>query len=96
MDAWINSGKAEQVIAISALGTTVVEYSSKAAASKVKVWSPAPWKTAKPMEGLNLIQATDKLYSGKGAMILLQDPVAAAQDISLLLNYELQKKSTKR
>ena len=96
MDAWINSGKAEQVIAISALSDTVAEYSSKAAVSKVKEWSPAPWKTAKPMGGRNLIQAADKLYSGKGAMILLQDPVAVAQDISSLLNYELQKKVYER
>jgi len=51
MDAWINSGKAEQVIAVSALANTVAEYSSKAAASKVKLWSPAPWKVVKPKEG---------------------------------------------
>ncbi|EPK7282848.1 T6SS effector BTH_I2691 family protein [Citrobacter farmeri] len=89
MDAWINSGNAEQVIAISALSNTVAEYSSKAAASKVKEWSPAPWKTVKPMEGQNLIKAADKLYSGKGAMVLLQDPVAVAQDISWLANHRL-------
>lgn len=91
MDAWINSGKSEQVLAISALANTVAEYSSKAVASTAREWSPAPWKATKPQEGSNLIQAAEKLYAGKGAMILLQDPVAVAQDLSSLLNYELQR-----
>ncbi|CNE41288.1 T6SS effector BTH_I2691 family protein [Yersinia pseudotuberculosis] len=91
MDTWIKSGKADQVLPLVQLSETVAEYSSKAGSSKVKEWSTASWKTVKPLEGVNLLQAADKLYADKGAMILLQDPVAVAQDISWLANYRLNK-----
>lgn len=91
MDAWINSGKADQVIAISALTETVAEYSSGGRKSSATVWSRAPWKAATTAEGLFLKQTAEKLYPDKGAMILLQDPPAVLQDLSALIDYELQK-----
>ncbi|MTD29077.1 T6SS effector BTH_I2691 family protein [Erwinia sorbitola] len=91
MDAWIAGGQAEQTVAIAALSETVAEYSVRAARGKVKEWTQSPWKSAIPQEGIYLQQAADTLYTGKGAIILLQDPVAVAQDISWLANYRLNK-----
>ncbi len=91
MDTWIKSGQADQVLPLVQLSETVAEYSSKAGSSKVKEWSIASWKVVKPLEGVNLLQAANKLYANKGAMILLQDPAAVLQDLSTLINYELQK-----
>ena len=91
MDAWLSSGQGEQVIALSALKETVAEYSRGAESSTLAAWSPAPWKSRTLPEGIHLLQAADKLYAGKGAIILLQDPVAVAQDISWLANYRINK-----
>ncbi|MBW4200177.1 hypothetical protein JW319_02175 [Enterobacter cloacae subsp. cloacae] len=91
MDAWINSGEDDQVIAISALTETVAEYSSEGRSSSARMWSPAPWKAATTFEGHLLKKTADKLYPNKGAMIVLQDPPAVLQDLSAVIDYELQK-----
>ena len=91
MDAWVKSGKADQVIAISALTVTVAEYSSEGKNSSARMWSPAPWKAASTFEGHLLKQTADKLCANKGAMIVLQDPPAILQDLSAVIDYELQK-----
>jgi len=91
MDAWLSSGQAEQVTAIGALKETVAEHSSKASRCELKEWSHAPWKTVRPGESDHLRQAADALCAGKGAIILLQDPTAVAQDISWLANYRINK-----
>lgn len=91
MDTWIKSGKADQVLPLAQLSETVAEYSSKASSSKVKKWPTTLWKVVKPLEGANLLQAANKLYANKGAMILLQDPAAVLQGLSTLINLELQK-----
>ncbi|MBU9821823.1 hypothetical protein J1782_18155 [Rahnella sp. BCC 1045] len=96
MDGWIKSGKAEQVIAISALTETVAEYSSKGKNSNASEWSPSPWKAATLFEGVFLQQTADKLCPGKGAMIVLQDPPAVLQELSAVIDYELQKKVYKK
>ncbi|MDN2614003.1 hypothetical protein OB912_02475 [Enterobacter kobei] len=92
MDAWINSGKADQVIAISALTETVAEYSKSGKNCSARIWSPAPWKAATTYEALLIKKSADKLYPNKGAMIVLQDPPAVLQDLSAVIDYELQKK----
>ncbi len=92
LDAWIKSGQAAQVIALSALTDTVAEYSIKASAANVKEWSVAPWKSTKPKEGMNLLSAANRLFPDKGAMVFLQDPVAVAQDVSWLANSRLNRK----
>lgn len=91
MDAWVDGGKADQVIAISALMETVAEYSSEGKNSSARIWSRAPWKAASTFEGHLLRQTADKLYPNKGAMIVLQDPPAVLQDLSAVIDYELQK-----
>lgn len=91
MDAWVKNGKADQVIAISALTGTVAEYSSEGKNSSARMWSPAPWKAASTFEGHLLKQTADKLCANKGAMIVLQDPPAILQDLSAVIDYELQK-----
>lgn len=96
MDAWINSGKADQVIAISALTETVAEYSSEGKNSSARIWSPAPWKAAKTFEALLIKKSADKLYPNKGAMIVLQDPPAVLQDLSAVIDFELQKNVYKK
>lgn len=91
MDAWINGSNADQVIAISALTETVAEYSNDAENCSARIWSPIPWKAASIFEGLLLKQAADGLYPNKGAMILLQDPPAVLQELSAVIDYELQE-----
>lgn len=91
MDAWVNGGSGKQVLSISGLTGTVAEYSSKAASCSHKTWSLAPFKKARPQEGQNLIQAAEALYAGKGAILVLPDPVAVIQDISALSNYRIEK-----
>lgn len=91
MDAWIKSKRAENVVALSTLATCVAEYSPKANAATVKNWSHAPWKNLKPLEATNIISAADALYAGHGAIMVLQDPVAMAQDIAWLANYRINK-----
>ncbi|HCH0659699.1 TPA: hypothetical protein NKO55_004315 [Enterobacter asburiae] len=96
MDAWINSGKADQVIAISTLTETVAEYSSEGKNSSARIWSPAPWKAATTFEALLIKKSADKLYPNKGAMIVLQDPPAVLQDLSAVIDFELQKNVYKK
>lgn len=91
MDAWVNGGSGKQVLSISGLTGTVAEYSPKAASCSHKTWSLAPFKKARPQEGQNLIQAAEALYAGKGAILVLPDPVAVIQDISALSNYRIEK-----
>ncbi|MDR3433474.1 MAG: T6SS effector BTH_I2691 family protein, partial [Rouxiella aceris] len=91
MDAWVTSGKAEQALPISGLSDIVAEYSSKAQRSDQPQWSRAPWKTVRPGESGHLQRAAETLFTGKGAIILLQDPVAVAQDISWLANYRINQ-----
>ncbi|PJD15166.1 hypothetical protein B9Q22_04695 [Enterobacter roggenkampii] len=90
MDAWMNTGKADQVIAISALTETVAEYSQGADSSGVRHWSPSYWKRAKALDGSNLVLAAEALSPGKGGIIILSDPVAVAQELSSLVNYRLK------
>jgi len=90
MDAWLSSGRAEQAVPIAGLSDTVAEYSAKAANCKVKKWSPAPWKQANVLAGTNLRMAADSLLADKGAILLLQDPPAILQDLSALIDYDLQ------
>ncbi len=90
MNAWLNSGKAENVVSISALTETVAEYSQGADRSDIRLWSPVYWKKAKALDGANLFQAADALSPGKGGMIMLPDPVAVAQELSTLSNYRLE------
>lgn len=96
MDAWVNSGKADQTIALSSLTETVAEYSQNANRCKVKAWSIAPWKKVRVQDGINLQQAADKLYPNKGVMILLQDPPAVLQDLAAVIDDELQKNVYKK
>lgn len=96
MDAWVNSGKADQVISISALTETVAEYSSLAKNCSARIWSRAPWRSATAFEGLLLKKSADKLFPNKGAIILLQDPPAVLQDLSAIIDYELQKNVYKK
>lgn len=90
-DAWINSGKAGQTLAISSLNASVAEYSPKASSSSHKSWTLAPFKSVKPQADQNVIQAADALYAGKGAILVLPDPVAVIQDISALSNNRIEK-----
>ncbi|MDV5142742.1 T6SS effector BTH_I2691 family protein, partial [Chimaeribacter arupi] len=91
MDAWLSSGQGEQVIALSALSETVAEYSPGAGRSTLPAWSPAPWKALTAQAGIHLRQAAETLCPGKGAMMVLQDPVAVAQDIAWLANDRINK-----
>ncbi|MRT55315.1 hypothetical protein GJV11_04205 [Enterobacteriaceae bacterium RIT693] len=91
MDAWVNGGSGKQVLSISRLAGTVAEYSPKAASCSHKTWSLPPFKNARPQEGQNLIQAAEALYAGKGAILVLPDPVAVIQDISALSNNRIEK-----
>jgi hypothetical protein len=91
MDAWVNGGSGRQTLSVSGLAGTVAEYSPKAASCSHKTWSPAPFRTVKPQEGQHLIQAADALYAGKGAILVLQDPVAVIQDIAALSNHRIEK-----
>lgn len=91
MDAWVSGGSGNQTLSISRLTGTVAEYSSKAASCTHKTWSLAPFKNAGPLEGQNLIQAAETLYAGKGAILVLPDPVAVIQDISALSNYRIEQ-----
>lgn len=96
MDAWMKNGHARQAISITGLNDTVAEYSNDAAYSKVKEWSPAPWKKASPLMGTQIKLAADVLCTGKGAILLLEDPPAILQDLSAIINYELQEKIYKK
>lgn len=89
LNGWLNSGKAENVVSISALTETVAEYSQGADSCDLRLWSPVYWKKAKALDGANLFQAADALSPGKGGMIMLPDPVAVAQELSALSNYRL-------
>lgn len=91
MDAWINSGNADQVIAISALAETVAEYSSLVKNCRARIWSCTPWKAVTVLDGILLKSTAEKLYPNKGAIILLQDPPAVLQDLSAVIDYELQQ-----
>ncbi|QBM22766.1 hypothetical protein E1B03_10060 [Citrobacter arsenatis] len=91
MDAWINSGNADQVIAISALTETVAEYSSLVKNCRARIWSCTPWKAVTVLDGVLLKSTAEKLYPNKGAIILLQDPPAVLQDLSAVIDYELQQ-----
>ncbi|CAK9886289.1 MAG: hypothetical protein XXXJIFNMEKO3_02717 [Candidatus Erwinia impunctatus] len=51
-----------------------------------------PWKKVKPGEGMYLRQAAEGLLAGKGAILLLQDPPAILQELSVIIEYELQNK----
>ncbi|MIE71827.1 hypothetical protein EL06_21000 [Salmonella enterica subsp. diarizonae] len=90
MNAWLNSGKAENVAPISVLTETVAEYSRGADNCGVRHWSPSYWKRAKALDGTNLFQAAEALSPGKGGMIMLSDPVAVVQELSTLVNYRLK------
>ncbi|MBJ4956619.1 hypothetical protein JGF37_17110 [Salmonella enterica subsp. enterica serovar Goldcoast] len=90
LNGWLNSGKAENVVSISALTETVAEYSQGADSSDIRLWSPVYWKKAKALDGANLFQAADALSPGKGGVIMLPDPVAVAQELSALSNYRLE------
>lgn len=96
MDAWIDGGKSDQTIAISALTETVAEYSKSGESCSARIWSRAPWKVTKKVEGLLLKKSANKLYQNKGAMIVLQDPPAVLQDLSAVIDYELQKNVYKK
>lgn len=89
LNGWLNGGKAENVISISALTETVAEYSQGADSCDLRLWSQVYWKKAKTLDGANLFQAADALSPGKGGMIMLPDPVAVAQELSALSNYRL-------
>lgn len=91
MDAWVNGASGKQTLSISGLAGTVAEYSYKAASCSHKTWSRVPFKKARAQEGQNLIQAAEALYAGKGAILVLPDPVAVIQDISALSNYRIEK-----
>ncbi|MEW9208421.1 T6SS effector BTH_I2691 family protein [Citrobacter werkmanii] len=94
MNAWLNSGKAENVVSMSALTETVAEYSRGADSCDLRLWSPVYWKKAKVLDGTNLFQAAEVLSPGKGGIILLPDPVAVTQEISALCNWRLDKNFT--
>ncbi|EFH3552816.1 hypothetical protein D3K17_12510 [Escherichia coli] len=96
MDAWIKTGKADQVVAISALTETVAEYSSKGKSSNAPKWSPSPWKSATIFEGALIQQTANKLSPHKGAIVLLQDPPAVLQELSAIIDNELQEKIYKK
>lgn len=91
MDEWIKTGKAEQVIAITALAETVAEYSCKGKSSNATKWSRTPWKSATIFEGALIQQTAMKLSPHQGAMVVLQDPPAVLQDLSAIIDYELQE-----
>ncbi|EOC0417692.1 hypothetical protein ACI0Z1_002233 [Cronobacter malonaticus] len=91
MDSWINSGSAENVIAISELTNSVAEYSSGAADSEIWQWSPVLWKETHAQESIYLLMAAEALSPGRGGIIVLDDPVAVAQEISALCNWRLDK-----
>lgn len=91
MDEWIKTGKAEQIIAITALTETVAEYSSKGKSSNATKWSRTPWKSATIFEGALIQQTAMKLSPHQGAMVVLQDPPAVLQDLSAIIDYELQE-----
>jgi hypothetical protein len=96
MDAWLAAGKADQALALTALSETVAEYSSQAESCGVKSWTAAPWKRVNSQDGMHLRQAADRLLPDKGAILLLQDPPAVLQDLSALINAELQEKVYRR
>lgn len=90
MDSWLNSGKAENAVPISALTETVAEYCLGVGSSDIRHWSPSYWKRVKALDGMNLFQAAETLSPGKGGCIALSDPVAVVQELSALVNYRLK------
>jgi len=90
MDAWLSSGRAEQAVPIAGLSDTVAEYSAKAANCEMRKWSQASWKRASLLDGKRLGQAAELMSPGKGAIILLADPVAVVQDLSTLSTWRLK------
>lgn len=90
MDVWISSGKEKQTLPMSELISTVAEYSVKVSSCTQKFWSPSPFKPIRPLEGHNLLQAADSLYKGKGAIVVLPDPVAVTCELSHLLTWRLK------
>ncbi|MHA7848458.1 T6SS effector BTH_I2691 family protein [Serratia sp. D1N4] len=96
MDAWINGGKAKQTLPIAKLSDTIAEYSRSAAQCKAKQWTRAPWKKVNPAAGENIKLAADALYAGKGAILLLEDAPAILQDLSAVIDYDLQEQVYKK
>lgn len=91
MDAWLNKGNAENVLPISSLTNTVAEYSPKAQLAEIKLYTAIEWKPRNPLAAANLFQASEILLPNKGAILVLQDPVAVLQDISSLITYRVNK-----
>ncbi|OAT77632.1 hypothetical protein A9B99_20715 [Mangrovibacter phragmitis] len=90
MDAWINSGTEKQALPITQLTSTVAEYSARARGCTHKSWSPAPFVKFHALHGEHLLQAANRLYEGKGAIVVLSDPIATTRELSHLLTWRLK------
>lgn len=96
MDAWLGGDQAQQAVPIAGVSDTLAEYSHGAAGCKARAWSPASWKSLPPLAAEQLKQAADALYAGKGAILLLEDPPAILQELSAVINYDLQEQVYKK
>jgi hypothetical protein len=88
MDAWLNNGQGENLLALSRLSEVVAEHHSLSVYAEMKDYSASSFQPL-PAAGANLLQAAEQLMPGSGAMIVLQDPVAVLQEISSLLSYQI-------
>ncbi|HCM63120.1 MAG TPA: hypothetical protein DIT05_11335 [Morganella sp. (in: Bacteria)] len=91
MDAWLISHHAQQALPFSRLSSCVAEYSPRLRSSGLKNWTPSPLKTINSHSAGDLQQAADALNAGKGAILVLADPVGVATEISALVHYRMQQ-----
>ncbi|WP_139300380.1 T6SS effector BTH_I2691 family protein [Nissabacter archeti] len=90
MDAWINSGQGDGVLPVSQLPGIVAEYSRGTSHAEINDYSASYFQPAH-LTAENVIQAAEKLKPGKGAILVLQDPIAMLQEISSLLSYQTNR-----
>ncbi|EMP0254035.1 TPA: T6SS effector BTH_I2691 family protein [Klebsiella michiganensis] len=87
MDGWLNRGNGEKLLALSQVTKVVAEYSPMSAYAEIKDYSASYFQPL-PLAATNLINSAEKLMPGKGAILVLQEPVAILQEISSLLSYQ--------
>ena len=90
MDAWLNSGQGERALPVSQLPSLVAEYSPGTGHAEINDYSSSYFQPSN-LAAENIIQAAEKLKPGKGAILVLQDPVAILQEISSLLSYQTNR-----
>lgn len=90
MESWLNSGNGEAIITLYQLTDVVAEYSPMAAFAEIKYYSASGFQP-KLNAGVQIINEAERLLPGKGAILVLQDPVAVLQELSSLLSYMINR-----